>query len=159
MVNDDGVIGYWNNGHPIRKRDARTMNLDMDKFNTELTRAGFNTLRVQVVHINSYFAASRRFITRKALRGLVAWGAGWGVTICCGDFNGVAYRPSIEPQSKFTNEEQIENIKSPIVVEELQHILATVNKECPLTDRVGLGIQIHCRRLITGLLLGHEMYR
>ena len=55
---DEGVIGHWNNGEAIHGSDIRKFHLDESKLDTRLTRAGFNTLRVQVMHVHCAFATN-----------------------------------------------------------------------------------------------------
>ena len=96
--NPEGVVVYWNNRMCIRADDIRRYRLDRSKFG-RLTRAGYNTLTIQVIHVSSHFAATNRQVCRKALRVLYASGATYGGTIICGDFNGAAYRTSTGQQT------------------------------------------------------------
>ena len=107
LSHDESVIGYWKSGKEIRAADIRKYNLDTSKFD-RLTRAGYNTLCVQVIHLNSSYASERN-IARKALRVLYAYGASQGASIVCGDFNGAGNRASTGPQVNLTETEQISN--------------------------------------------------
>ena len=97
LDNPDGVVGYYTTGKEIRVSDLRRKRLDPNQFD-QLTRAGYDTVVIQCVHLNSSYG-NKRLIARKALQATYAYGAAHGASIICGDFNGAAYRSSTDPQS------------------------------------------------------------
>ena len=62
------------------------------------------------------------------------------VAIICGDFNGGAYRPSQGPHNtpELTPGQIVNNIKFPMCLEECQYVVDAINKDKPLSQRVGL---------------------
>ena len=97
LDNPEGVVGYYTSGQAIRVSDLSRKRLDPNK-SDQLTWAGYNTLVIQCMHLNSAYG-NRRQLARKALRTLYTYGASQGASLICGDFNGAAYRTSTGPQA------------------------------------------------------------
>ena len=129
MDSDETCVGYYKGGEAIREADIELHKLDPNSFG-RVTRAGFQRIRVQVIHLNSYLA-DRRSACRTALRRAYERGAAHGVAIICGDFNGCAYRPSQGTQDN-------PNYLYPMCLEECQYVVDTINKNKPMSQRVGL---------------------
>ena len=65
MQNGDTCVGYWKGGGAIRQRDIAEKGLNPDSFG-RVSRAGYQRIRIQVVHLNCALAdavrrAARRF--------------------------------------------------------------------------------------------------
>ena len=136
LDNPEGVVGYWTSGGAIRVSDLRRRKLNPNQFE-RLTRAGYNTLVIQCMHLNSAYG-NRRQLARKALRTLYAYGASQGASLICGDFNRAAYRASTGPQVNLSDSEHIHNSQSSMAAEEYQYLVDSINKGIPLKQRVGL---------------------
>ena len=121
---------------PLEKKDLRRKRLDPNQFD-QLTRAGYNTVVIQCVHLNSGYG-NRRLIARNALRATYAYGAAQGASIICGDFNGAAYRTSTDPQVNLSDADHIYNSQSQMALEEFQFLVDSINDGLPLEQRVGL---------------------
>jgi hypothetical protein len=92
MKSPETCVGYWKGGAAIRQRDIAHHKLNQDDFG-RVSRAGYQTFTIQVIHLNSHMA-DKRTPCRKALRRMYERGVALGVSCICGDFNGCAYRPS-----------------------------------------------------------------
>jgi hypothetical protein len=138
MMRAETCVGYWKGGKAIRKSDIAKCGLDPSNFD-RVTRCGYQRIRIQVVHLNCKMA-HRHGPCRTALRRIYEHGAAQGVAIICGDFNGCAYRPSQGPQNtpELTPDQIVDNIKFPMCLEECQYVVDAINKDKPLSQRVGL---------------------
>ena len=144
--NPEAVAGYCKDGTPIRAKDITKYRLDPSK-SKGITRAGYNEIVIQVIHLNTYFE-TKRGIARRALHNLYCAGAAHGVTIICGDMSGAAYPSSTGPQENLSQRESVQNMQSPMCAEELQYVVDTFNKYKPLSQRIGLQFR-HSMRLST----------
>ena len=126
LDNPDGIVGYFTSGKEIRVSDLRRKRLDPNQFG-QVTRAGYNSVVIQVVHLNSSYG-NKRLVARKALRAIYAYGAALSASIICGDLNGAAYRSSTGPQVNLSDEDHIFNSQSPMAVEEYHFLGDSINE-------------------------------